>query len=168
MTKPQRATTPPIALIDAFRLAEATSEQVGAAVDGDGIDHRMVRVLVAWMHAEQSWLEPARPRPDGDRPTPASWRWLVEGWEMDYEAIAAAADVSVSVARNKMAVLVGCRLVYPDGKPSKAARLLVQGAIRRAVRAGRERKQAGGQAPTDESAKASKKSGGPPKSGAAN
>ncbi len=52
-------------------------------------------------------------------PTARTWAWLCSGYRTSFEAIAAGAGVSTEVARDRVAMLLHNRLVYPDGSMSK-------------------------------------------------
>lgn len=119
------------ALVRAFVEADNKGqlEQASILVVDDGFDAAAIRVLAAWAHTDHRWVTPARPCPDGGRPTPRSYKWLMDGVKVDYDALADAAGVTRSVARQKVAMLLGARLVYPDGKVATAGKLAMQAAI---------------------------------------
>ncbi len=130
---PPIATAPPDDLLAIFRAAER-KEAVAVFVTEDGFDAATVHVLAAWQTTDHVWVEPRDKRPESSEPTAAAWRWLVSGWQIDYAAVAIAADVSFAMARAKMDMLVRSRLVYPDGKMAAAARGTLQSVISAAVR----------------------------------
>lgn len=107
-------TDPPAALLDAFRKLEQPG-QLGALLVEDGWDAEAMRVLSAWMTADVSWMQPKTPQPDAPRATARAWAWLRSGWDYDVNAIADTAGVARSTARTKLDMLIGGRLVYPDG-----------------------------------------------------
>ncbi len=134
---PPAKTTPPSALIDAFRALEKTTD-VGALMVEDGFDAITMRVFAAWEKTVQRWNRPHDLCPEGGAyPTAAAWTWLIEGWTIDYAAIAEGACVSREVARERMAALIRNRLVYPDGSASKHATQALQATVAsRLVKAG--------------------------------
>ncbi len=111
MGKPKRNTTPPHALIERFKKAEVI-DQIAVMMVADGFDSETLRVLSAWKRSDHQWLEPKRPCPE---PMLEAWKWLVEGWSIDVDTIAETANVSISIARSRVNVLLGNRLIYPDG-----------------------------------------------------
>lgn len=113
--------SPPSDLIRAFEAA-AKAEDLGAVMVEDGWNAEAMRVLAATQHVEHRWIEPKRPCPDGGRATPAAWAWLISGLEIDFVELAAAADVTVPIARRKWMQLASARLVMPDGSMTKWAR----------------------------------------------
>jgi hypothetical protein len=127
-------------LIEAFR---ATEDKVGISQlsvlisdDADeGLDVEAIRVLGAWLHGEHRWKEPKVKCPDGGRPTPKAYGWMVSGMLIDYEEIADRANVTRTVARTKLAVILGARLIYADGTIAKAAKAAMESTIARRVRA---------------------------------
>lgn len=120
-------------LVRAFQAAEQV-EQVAALLGEDGFDVETIRVLSAWQTTEQVWKAPGHRQPDKGSPTARAWAWLVAGWRFDYVAIADAANVSRHVARARMAVLIGNRLIYPTGELTKAARGALQASIAKHIR----------------------------------
>lgn len=110
----------PTALIEAFRAVESV-ESMAVLLHEDGFDQAALRALSAWQHSDHSWTTPERPCPNDGKPTAAAWRWLVSTWEIDIDAIADAANVSRSTARSLIQLLIGNRLIYPDGTIAKAA-----------------------------------------------
>ncbi len=124
---------PPEALIAAFRATE-TPEQLGVMVAADGFDPEIVRVLAAFMSADVDWSEPPMRCPDGGRPTARAWAWTWSGCRVDYMAIATAAGLSRLAAREKLAALIGARLIYADGSISKHAQAALQSAIAKNAR----------------------------------
>ena len=132
MAKPQ-PTQPPAGLLAAFRAAEQI-EDIAVLTDAEGFDSEIMRVLSAWRHTDNVWVEPKKPCPDPGMPTAASWRWLVAGWTIDERAVARAADVTESTARVKLDVLIGNRLIYPDGGMAKAALAALKSHVGKRVR----------------------------------
>lgn len=126
---------PPAPLIAAFReVADREIESVAALLVDDGFDAETMRVLAAWPQLEHGWREPKKPCPDGGvLPTPAAWRWLCSGHGLDAVGLADAAGVSIAVARAKAAVILGNRLVMPDGTLTKPARAALSAHARRAL-----------------------------------
>lgn len=119
------------ALLAAFKEADKKQqvEQAGVLVVEDGFDADSVRLLSAWLHADAKWKAPSKNMPDGGRPTARAWAWLAAGMQPDVNALADAAGVTRSVARQKLARLVAVRLVYPDGTIADAGRIVIQAAI---------------------------------------
>lgn len=109
-------------IVEAFRVeADRDVESIAVLLVDDGFEVGIMRVLASWPKLDHGWRKPKRPCPDDGKPTAAAWSWLVSGLELDYDAIASAAGVSRSVAREKVAVLLGNRLCLPDGTISKMA-----------------------------------------------
>lgn len=52
------------------------------------------------------------------------WDWVVAGWDLEAvtQRVSRAAGVPVDVAHQKIEMLVGNRLIYPDGSMAKGAR----------------------------------------------
>lgn len=121
-------------LIAAFQASEQ-NEAVAVLLDEDGFDLVTIRVLNAWASSDHEWRQPTRPCPDEGRPTARAYAWLVAGMNIDYIAIADAAGVSRSQARQRLAQLLGNRLIYPDGQMAKVARAALQAAIAKRIRA---------------------------------
>lgn len=111
MAKAKRNTTPPHAVIERFKKAESI-DQIAVLMVAEGFEPEVLRVLSAWKRSEHQWVEPKRPCPESML---EAWRWLVEGWTVDVDAIAETANVSIAVARSRINVLQGNRLIYPDG-----------------------------------------------------
>lgn len=141
-----KPTAPPEDVLEAFRRAES-KEAVGTFVTEEGFDAATIHVLSAWQMTEHIWIAPKAACPDRGLATPAAWRWLVSGWTIDYAAVAIGADVSFSVARAKMDMLVRNRLVYPDGKMSTPARASLQAVIKAAWTGGGKEKKEGKKPP---------------------
>lgn len=128
-------------LVAAFKRAEQP-EAVAALINDDGFDAAAVRVLVAWTNAHHEWKAPPRKMPDEGRPTPRAWEWLFAGLVVDHTAIADAANVGVAVARAKLGLLIGNRLVYPDGTISAAAKAGLQASVAARVKQSPKRERA--------------------------
>lgn len=127
-------------LIDAFKATEGTAgiTQLAVLISDDvdeGLDVEAIRVLGAWYHGDHRWKDPKTKCPDGGRPTPKAYAWMVSGMLIDYEEIADRANVTRSVARSKLAVILGARLIYADGSLTKAAKAAMEATIARRVRA---------------------------------
>lgn len=134
--------SPPRELVEAFKaIADKALEPLAAFVTDEGFDVDTVRVLAVWSSIDAAWSAPARSCPDDGRPTHRAWLWLMSGLEVDYSAIAEATGLSRSTARQKVAVLMGARAVFPDGDISKPARAALQAAVAERV-GGRKRAQA--------------------------
>jgi hypothetical protein len=121
-------------LIAAFQAAEQNEAAAVLLDDKDGFDAPALRVLAAWGTRSHRWTSPPRRCPDNGRATPAAYAWLVSGLEVDYHAVAEAAGVSLAVARAKVRVLLGNRLVYPDGSLARIARATLQASIAKRIR----------------------------------
>lgn len=137
-------------LVNAFKAAEPNlakgggAEQLAVLISDDpdeGLDAEAIRVLGAWINGDHKWTKPKSPCPDGGRPTKAAYDWMVRGMNLDYVAIADAAGVTRSVARAKMAKLLGARLIYGDGTIAKAAKAAMEASIARRVRAKPQKQQ---------------------------
>ncbi len=136
MAKP--ASRPPPDLLAAFKALEQPTDIAVLLID-DGFDAVLVRVLGAFEKANNRWDAPKRLCPDAGRPTPAAWDWLVSGWLFDYESISRGADISRDQTRERIAVLVQSRLIYPDGSISSHARKAITATVRQRLQAGSER-----------------------------
>lgn len=141
-------------LVRALRLSEpdivaGRVEQLGVLIGDDpdeGLDAEAIRVLSAWKLGAHAWKQPRLPCPE-DLRSRAAYDWMVRGMDVDYVAIADTAGVTVSVARAKMAKLLGARLVYADGTTSKAADAALQAGIARRVKKAAPKAQQGPAAP---------------------
>lgn len=116
-------------------MASEQNESAAVLLDEEGFDLVTIRVLNAWVSSDHDWKQPSRPCPDDGRPTARAFAWLVAGMQIDYVAIADAAGVSRTQARQRLAQLLGNRLIYPDGSMAKVARAAMQAAIAKRVRA---------------------------------
>lgn len=113
----------PRTLLDAFRAMEAENLGVVAVLLVDeGWNAESMRVLASWPRADLSWSKPPGKIPDDGKPTAKAWAWICAGLTVDFDRLAAAADVVPRVAREKVKMLLGAGLVYPDGSLSKPAR----------------------------------------------
>lgn len=128
-------------LLAAFKAKEKL-ESGAALMDADGFDIETARVLAAWLTVEPTF-KPVGPMPDKGEPTARAWGWLIAGTQIDYPAIADAADVSIATARARIALLLGNRLIYPDGKAAKFAMDALRAAL--TVRVRRAARKASGQ-----------------------
>lgn len=117
----------------------------------DGFDAETMRVLAAWQHQRQHWTSPSRPCPDDGRPTADAWSWLVSGWDIDVTGVAAAAGVSRMIAREKLDVLIGNHLIYPDGGMARAALSALKTHVAQRIGAGKKKKPPAPAAPSDAS-----------------
>ncbi len=131
---------PPVELLAAFQASEEV-QSIAVLMVEEGFDADVMRVLAAWQQSHHEWTQPKRACPDHGRPTARAYAWLVSGWEIDSEAIARAADVSPSVARAKIDVLIGSRLIYPDGTMAKAAQAALRSHVSARLQAGGGRKR---------------------------
>lgn len=136
---PKLPSRPPESLISAFRAAESIEDVASLAVE-EGFDPEAMRVLAAWRHSDHLWFLPKTPCPDPSMPTARAWAWLVSGWSIDVRAIARAADVSESCARQKFELLLGNHLIYPDGSMSKPAQAALRAHVAKRVRGSAKRK----------------------------
>ncbi len=100
-------------------------------------DDEAIRVLIAWTNVDDEWRAPA------SRPPSATagklgrlWTWIVSGWEVDANKVSRLAGVTKMVAHAKLEVLIGNRLIYPDGQMAKGARtaLSAHAAIKLGIR----------------------------------
>lgn len=121
-------------LIAAFQAGEQNEVATVLLDEEDGFDVSALRVLAAWTTMDHRWTEPDRPCPDGGRPTARAYAWLMSGLSVDYTAIADAAGTSRATARAKMSVLLGSRLVYPDGQIAKVAKACLQASLAKRIR----------------------------------
>jgi hypothetical protein len=125
--------SPPALLLESFRELETLTDIAVLLVE-DGFDAVTMRVLSAWEKTEHRWRRPETDQP-ADRPTVAVWEWLASGWCPDYAAIAAGADVSHEIARERFQVLMRARLIYPDGTMSEHATKALEAVVRLRLRA---------------------------------
>src|SRR6185312_9410225 len=97
-----------------FRALEANEHAIPVLDDDNAM-----RVLAAWTQTENTW-EP----PEGAKAPPARagkmeslWRWVVSGWDVEalVQKVSRAAGVPVDIAHRKLEMLIGNRLIYPDG-----------------------------------------------------
>lgn len=124
-----RASHPPADLIAAFKASESPSS-IAVLMIQDGFDAVSMRVLAAWQHVKLSWRAPEGKQPDNGRPTPAAWQWICRGLQVDFVALAEAADVVQLVAREKARMLLGARLVYPDNTLARSAQAALNELVR--------------------------------------
>jgi len=113
-------TSPAHELLRLFRGMEGAEQLAPLIVDEEGgsksgFDVVTLRVLAAWMMTSHRWTEPKGAPPDGGMPTASSWSWLWSSYKMDVGGVAAGADTTREVARERLEVLRHNRLVYPDG-----------------------------------------------------
>lgn len=127
---------PPQTLIEAFRAVadNAVENIVCLIIDDDKFEAATMRVLSAWSSAAMTWTKPNGKCPDDGRPTNDAWRWLVSGLDVDYDELASAAGVGRSVAVAKAAVLLGHRLVMPDGSITTIAHKALQEHVKNALK----------------------------------
>lgn len=107
-----------IDIVEAFRAIDSNQDAIPVLGDEEAM-----RVLVAWSKTDQRWKAP-RTKPPAMRPGNHAtvWRWVVEGWTIDVTAVAKIAGVQVRVARDKLDMLVGLRLIFPDGVMASSAK----------------------------------------------
>lgn len=114
----------------AFRLEDVLSAFRGIEVNDDALvalgDDAAMRVAVAWSHTDQSWSRPSRPAPPPMAGKMAKlWEWIVSGWDVDARTVARLAGVPATVAHAKLEMLIGNRLLYPDGSMAKGMRAVL-------------------------------------------
>ncbi len=86
-------------------------------------DDEAMRVLIAWQHIDQEWAHPGGKQPLAIHGKMAKlWTWIMSGWEVDNRKVSRLAGVSPSIAHAKLEILMGNRLIYPDGSMSKGVR----------------------------------------------
>lgn len=109
-------------LLAKFRAMETNEDAAPIIGDDDAM-----KVLSSWSKVDQAWRKPR-----GKAPVFAHdnhglvWAWIRSGWTCDIEAVAAGAGVSERVAVEKLAILIGNRLIYPDGSTARGARIALQ------------------------------------------
>jgi len=105
-------------VIGVFRSLEQNDDALVVLGDDDAM-----RVAVAWSHTDQDWTRPttAQPKTAHGR-IGRLWSWLVSGWTIDAREVARLAGVPRSVAHMKLEMLIGNRLIYPDGEMSGGLR----------------------------------------------
>lgn len=136
-------------LVAAFKALERNESAV-ALIDEEGFDVEMAQVLGAWLTSDHVFKPLLTPPPDDGRPTAKAWGWLVAGMRIDYVAIADAANVSSTVARTRLAQLIGNRLIYPDGTCAQIAMQALKATIAlRVRRAAKPPRRDGGSTPSD-------------------
>jgi hypothetical protein len=111
-----------------FRLEDALAVFRGVEDNQDAVvvigDDDAMRVLVAWTHVDNDWYPPSTACPPlVHGKLAAAWDWIRAGWDLNERKISKLAGVPTSVARAKLDVLIGNRLIYPDGSLSKGVRL---------------------------------------------
>lgn len=110
-----------IDIIEAFLVLDSNEAAVPILDDADAI-----KVLVAWSRTDNAWRRP-RAKPPKVQPGShgAAWAWAVAGWTIDVASIARIAGLQTRVVRDKVDMLVGLRLIYPDGRMAKSARTAI-------------------------------------------
>ena len=129
-------------------LADVLAVFKAKETDQDGLviigDDEAARVIIAWSHTDQHWTQPKRVAPAivPDK-TFELWRWVVEGWRIDHYDVARLSGVQPAVALDKLNLLVGNRLIYPDGTIALGGRsaLRVYTANKLGVKLGAKNKQ---------------------------
>ncbi len=104
-----------------FRAIESNDDVL--VVLGD--EHAM-KALIAWTKVDNVWTHPPTKRPAMRHGNMASaWAWVISGWNIDEQtrAIARLAGLPTDVAHEKIEILVGNRLIYPDGSLAKGTRV---------------------------------------------
>jgi hypothetical protein len=112
-----------------FRALEANDDAI--PVLGDD---KAMRVLVAWTHVDNEWAAPELPRP---RILPgrmsALWDWIVAGWDVEsmVQRVSRTSGVPADIVHSKLEILIGNRLIYPDGSMAKGAKAALNVIARR-------------------------------------
>ena len=88
-------------------------------------DEQAMRVLVAWQKIDNEWSPPATRVPVVTAGGMGRlWKWIVAGWDVlkIEREVARLAGVPRHIAHEKLEMLVGNRLIYPDGSMAGGAR----------------------------------------------
>lgn len=88
-------------------------------------DEQAMRVLVAWQKLDNKWSPPTARAPVVSAGAMGRlWKWVVAGWDIGgvERDIARLAGVPRHIAHEKLEMLVGNRLIYPDGSMASGAR----------------------------------------------
>lgn len=110
-------------VVAVFRAREGSEDAI--VVIGD---EPAMRVLAAWRNVDQSWTKPDGAPPEAiEGKLGRLWGWIVSGWDLDARRIARLAGMPTARVHEKLEILVGNRLIYPDGSMSKAARAALLG-----------------------------------------
>lgn len=119
MTRKRRAAIRLEDVIAPFRAIEANEDAL--VILGDD---QAMKVLVAWTHVDNEW-EPSATAlvPYKLGRAAAAWAWIVQGWMIDSDEVARFAGIASGIAHAKLEILIGNRLIYPDGSVSKGARI---------------------------------------------
>ena len=76
-------------------------------------DKQLTKIVVAWTNMETKQKKPLGELP-GDSESEV-WQWLWENIEYSEEVLCAISSVPPYSLKNKLALLIGNRLLYPDG-----------------------------------------------------
>lgn len=113
----------------AFRIEDVLTPFRGLEQNQDAVvvlgDENAMKVLVAWTHVDNVWTKPSKPAPAiVSGKMSKLWQWVVSGWDTDVmmRDIARAAGLPVAIVHDKLNVLIGNRLIYPDGTMAAGAR----------------------------------------------
>jgi hypothetical protein len=86
-------------------------------------DDEAVKVLIAWSNVDNEWTQPETRVPDATVGKLGKlWSWILSGWDVDTRKVSRLAGVTEAIAHVKLEILMGNRLIYPDGQMSKGAR----------------------------------------------
>lgn len=100
-----------------FRGLESVEDAIIILDDEDAL-----RVMVAWKKLDHSWT---RPGPRMPQPIAGKlgrlWTWVVQGWDIDVDKVSKLVGLPWTTTHDKIEMLVGNRLIYPDGSTSKYA-----------------------------------------------
>lgn len=110
-----------------FRLEDVLAPFRALEANEDAIpilgDEAALKCLAAWSKTDHRWVKPKTRPPRFTHGNHAVvWEWMVGGWRLDLAGVAKRAGLSERTVHEKMAMLVGNRLMYPDGSMSKAAK----------------------------------------------
>lgn len=109
-------------ILRALRTLESPDDIIPVLGDEDAM-----KVMIAWSKTDQRWSMPRGKVPTLQAGNHQSvWSWIVLGWTFDHALIAKIAGVGPRVVHQKLEMLVGLRLIYPDGQMSKSARTALQ------------------------------------------
>lgn len=87
-------------------------------------DENAMRVLVAWTHVDNTWYAPSTACPPiVHGKLAAAWDWIRAGWDLDERKVARLAGLPHGIVHGKLEVLIGNRLIYPDGSIAKGTKL---------------------------------------------
>lgn len=102
-----------------FRGVEDNQDAIIIIEDADAM-----RVLIAWTHVDNEWYAASTACPPiVHGKLAAAWDWIRAGWDFDERKISRLAGLPHGIVHAKLEILIGNRLIYPDGSMAKGTRL---------------------------------------------